>query len=219
LGTSIFASQVDDKETISLIYLRTPIFTPFQRILKRVLDISLSLTLCLILAPIMAIIYIIVKYDSPGPAIISQQRIGQFGKPFAMYKFRSMYVESGADISMVTYIKTADDSRITPAGRIIRRWSLDELPQLVNVIRGDMSLVGPRPELPHIVENYETWQTQRFEVPQGMTGWWQVNGRSDLPMFDNTSYDLHYIENYSIRLDIYILFKTISVVIRGRGAY
>jgi lipopolysaccharide/colanic/teichoic acid biosynthesis glycosyltransferase len=115
--------------------------------------------------------------------------------------------------------KQAGDPRVTRVGRFLRRLSLDELPQLINVLKGDMSLVGPRPELPFLVDQYEPWQRKRFAVPQGMTGWWQINGRSDRPMHLNTEDDLYYVQNYSILLDLQIMFKTIWVVLRGRGAY
>jgi lipopolysaccharide/colanic/teichoic acid biosynthesis glycosyltransferase len=115
--------------------------------------------------------------------------------------------------------KHPDDPRITRLGRFLRRTSLDEMPQLWNVIKGEMSLVGPRPELPSLVAQYEPWQQKRFAVPQGMTGWWQVNGRSDRPMFLNTEDDLYYVQNYSIFLDLQILLKTLWVVLRGKGAY
>jgi len=115
--------------------------------------------------------------------------------------------------------KVKDDPRITPIGAILRRRSLDELPQLINVIKGEMSLVGPRPELPYLVERYEPWQRARFAVPQGMTGWWQIHGRSDKPMHLNTEEDLYYVQNYSLLLDIYILIKTFAVVWSGKGAF
>jgi lipopolysaccharide/colanic/teichoic acid biosynthesis glycosyltransferase len=115
--------------------------------------------------------------------------------------------------------KTANDPRVTRIGRLIRRTSIDELPQLLNVLNGDMSLVGPRPELPWLVEEYEPWQRKRFAVPQGITGWWQINGRSDNPMHKHTEQDLYYIQHYSWWLDILILWRTVSVVLRGKGAY
>jgi lipopolysaccharide/colanic/teichoic acid biosynthesis glycosyltransferase len=115
--------------------------------------------------------------------------------------------------------KVKDDPRVTRVGRFIRRWSLDELPQFFNVLKGDISLVGPRPEMPWLVEEYETWQRKRFAVPQGITGWWQVNGRSDKMMHLHTDEDLYYIQNYSLWLDILILLKTPWVVLRGKGAY
>jgi lipopolysaccharide/colanic/teichoic acid biosynthesis glycosyltransferase len=115
--------------------------------------------------------------------------------------------------------KRPNDPRVTRIGRVLRRYSIDELPQLVNVLRGEMSLVGPRPELPWLVDCYESWQRHRFAVPPGMTGWWQVNGRSDRPMHLNVEDDLYYIRNYSLWLDIIILLRTIPVVLSGKGAY
>jgi lipopolysaccharide/colanic/teichoic acid biosynthesis glycosyltransferase len=115
--------------------------------------------------------------------------------------------------------KMPDDPRITRIGKFLRRTSLDEIPQIFNIIRGEMSLVGPRPELPYLVQMYEPWQHKRFAVPQGVTGWWQVNGRSDKPMHLNTEDDLFYVQNYSILLDIQILLKTVLVVLRGKGAF
>jgi len=119
---------------------------------------------------------------------------------------------------VATY-KRRDDPRVTRVGGILRRSSLDELPQLWNVLRGEMSLVGPRPELPWLVAKYELWQRKRFAVPQGMTGWWQINGRSDRPMYHNTQDDLYYVQNYSLLLDLQILLRTIPKVLRGDGAY
>jgi lipopolysaccharide/colanic/teichoic acid biosynthesis glycosyltransferase len=119
----------------------------------------------------------------------------------------------------IIFQKRPDDPRLTRLGRFLRHYSIDEIPQLVNVLKGEMSLVGPRPELPLIVENYEPWQRKRFAVPPGMTGWWQVRGRSQQPMHLRTEDDLYYIQNYSLLLDLRILWKTIGAVISGRGAY
>ena len=118
-----------------------------------------------------------------------------------------------------SYHKAPGDPRVTRTGKILRHFSLDELPQIFNVLKGDMSLVGPRPELPQLVEKYDRWQRARFTVPQGITGWWQVNGRSNKPMHLNTEYDIYYIQNYSIWFDFYILLKTIPVVITCKGAF
>jgi lipopolysaccharide/colanic/teichoic acid biosynthesis glycosyltransferase len=115
--------------------------------------------------------------------------------------------------------KHPDDSRITPLGRFLRRFSLDELPQLFNILVGSMSLVGPRPELPELVDNYQPWQRERFAIPQGLTGWWQIHGRSDKPMHLHTEEDLYYVQNYSFWLDIQILILTFWTVMRGKGAY
>jgi lipopolysaccharide/colanic/teichoic acid biosynthesis glycosyltransferase len=112
-----------------------------------------------------------------------------------------------------------DDPRITHLGRMLRRTSLDELPQIFNVLKGDMSMVGPRPELPYLVDHYEPWQRQRFAIPQGITGWWQINGRSDKPMHLHTEDDIYYVQNYTLLFDLYILLKTIPTVISGKGAF
>ncbi len=159
--------------------------------------------------------------------LFRQQRVGENGRLFTMYKFRSMVVNAEELQEQVNEVdeeghiihKKPNDPRVTRVGRFIRRYSLDELPQLFNVLKGDMSLVGPRPELPWLVEKYEPWQRKRFAVPQGITGWWQVNGRSDKPMHLHTEDDLFYIQNYSLWLDLLILWKTVWVVLRGKGAY
>jgi lipopolysaccharide/colanic/teichoic acid biosynthesis glycosyltransferase len=153
--------------------------------------------------------------------------VGENGGVFIMYKFRTMVADADQrinqaiqpDSSGVVNHKKPDDPRITRAGRFLRKTSLDELPQLFNVLKGDMSLVGPRPEMPALVERYILWQRERFAVPQGMTGWWQVNGRSSKPLHLNTEDDLYYVRNYSVWLDLQILVKTVWVVIRGRGAF
>lgn len=213
---------------IPLISLRESALTESQRALKRLFDITGSFVLLAIFFPLMLLIALAIKLDSPGPVFFLQERIGEYGRRFKMIKFRSMYRD--AEQRWREFVRYQDngqfnhkhinDPRVTRVGRILRRTSLDELPQLFNVLRGEMSLVGPRPEMPYIaLEAYEPWQWQRFRVPPGMTGWWQVNGRSEKPMHLNTQDDLYYIQNYSFWLDLKILWKTVRVVLRGQGAF
>ena len=210
-----------------LVGLMEPVITGWNRLLKRFFDIAFSSLALLVTAPVFVIIALAIKLESPGPVIFRTKRIGDAGKTFTMYKFRSM-IEGAPDfldtvpvldIKSRPIYKLKDDPRITRVGRFLRRWSLDELPQLINVLKGDMSMVGPRPEQPFITKQYEPWQWQRIQVPPGITGWWQVHGRSELPMHLNTQLDIYYVANYSMILDIKILFLTIFEVIKGRGAY
>ena len=199
----------------------------YQRTIKRLIDISFGIVLLLAAAPAFLVIALIIRLDSHGPVFFRQLRVGERGRLFSIIKFRTMSVDaekrfhevvrSTADGQLVH--KHNDDPRVTRFGRLLRRTSLDEMPQLFNVLVGDMSLVGPRPELPILVEKYEPWQRERLMVPQGMTGWWQVNGRSDKPMHLNTQDDVYYVRNYSLLLDLQILLKTVWVVLRGKGAY
>lgn len=219
---SFFHTVTEDFDGLPLIGLRTPIFTPSERFFKRCLDLLIAVPLVVIGFPIFLAIMIAIKRDSPGPVIFRQQRVGIHGRVFGMYKFRSMVEvidHTKFDETQLNVIKHPDDVRITKVGRFLRRTSLDELPQLLNVIKGEMSLVGPRPELPARVREYNWWQFKRFEVPQGMTGWWQVNGRANRPMHLNTEDDLYYINNYSLWLDIRILWRTARVVLTGEGAF
>jgi exopolysaccharide biosynthesis polyprenyl glycosylphosphotransferase len=205
-----------------LIGLREPVLTPMQRILKRLFDIAFSSAVLLLSWPLFVIIAIAIKLDSPGPVIFRQTRVGQHGRKFTIYKFRTMHINAEEMVRhdpTGQFIKRPDDPRVTRVGRLLRRTSLDELPQFVNVLRGEMSIVGPRPEVLSLAERYEWWQRKRFEVPQGITGWWQITGRSDKPMHMNTEDDLFYISNYSIWLDVKIVARTVISVITGRGAY
>ena len=220
-------ATVEDFNGLPLVGLLDPAISGFDRAIKRCFDLIVTTWLLLLGWPVLLLIALAIKLDSPGPALFVQERIGENGQPFRMVKFRSMVqgadqirgavITRGEDGQVVH--KTPDDPRITRVGRFIRRTSLDELPQLFNVLAGQMSLVGPRPELPWLVENYEFWQRRRFAVPPGITGWWQINGRSNRLMHMHTEDDLYYIQNYSPLLDLHILWRTIGVVLRGNGAF
>jgi lipopolysaccharide/colanic/teichoic acid biosynthesis glycosyltransferase len=175
-----------------------------------------------------ALIAVLIRLDSPGPVFYCPKRVGENGRLFKMIKFRTMVenadqlrhlIDTVDEKGRVVQIKTPDDPRITRLGRFLRRTSLDEWPNFYNVLKGEMSLVGPRPEMPYLVDKYALWQRKRFAVPQGMTGWWQVNGRSDKPMYQHTEEDLYYVQHYSLWLDLQIIGKTVWVVLRGKGAY
>jgi exopolysaccharide biosynthesis polyprenyl glycosylphosphotransferase len=227
LKLALFRTAAEDFAGVPMITMRQPTLNAFERHVKRAFDLVLGTIGLLIALPFMALTAVAIRLDSRGPVVYRQPRVAENGEPFQMYKFRSMI--EGADEMLEQQIyftehgellfKQRDDPRITHVGRFLRRFSLDELPQFVNVLKGEMSLVGPRPELPWIVERYEPWQWQRLSVPQGMTGWWQVNGRSDKPMHLHTEEDLYYIQNYSLLLDLQILWSTIGAVLRGRGAF
>jgi exopolysaccharide biosynthesis polyprenyl glycosylphosphotransferase len=212
---------------IPLIGLREPVIEGMPRLAKRVFDLVVGGILLIVLSPFLGGVALLIRLDSTGPAIFRQQRVGENGRLFDMFKFRTMV--AGAETQQAEVVvmtedgqvlhKRKDDPRVTRMGRFLRRYSLDELPQLWNVLRGELSMVGPRPEMPWLVEKYDSWQRKRFAVPQGLTGWWQINGRSDKPMHLNTDYDLYYVYNYSLWLDIQILLRTPMAVLRGRGAF
>ncbi len=224
---ALFRATIDDFGGIPMINLRDPALNDYQRLAKRIFDLVIGGGLTLAAMPVMALTALAIKLDSRGPVLFRQKRVGENGRQFDMYKFRSMVVNAEQLQAQINQVdeeghvvhKVANDPRVTRVGRFIRHWSLDEFPQFFNVIKGDISLVGPRPELPWLVEDYEPWQRKRFAVPQGLTGWWQVNGRSDKMMHLHTDEDLYYVQNYSLWLDIYILIKTPWVVLKGKGAY
>ena len=224
---ALYRATVEDFGGLPMINLRDPALNDVQRLVKRIFDLTLAGILTAIVFVPMAIITLLIKLDSDGPVFFRQQRVGENGRLFSMYKFRSMVQGADEMLHDMTEVfedgsvlfKKADDPRVTNIGRFLRHTSLDELPQLFNVLKGDMSLVGPRPELPWLVGQYEPWQHKRLAVPQGMTGWWQINGRADKPLHLHTEEDLYYVQNYSLWMDIYILLKTPWVVVRGKGAY
>jgi exopolysaccharide biosynthesis polyprenyl glycosylphosphotransferase len=207
-----------------LLGLKEPAISPLQRAAKRSLDLLIVLPAMLLALPLMGLISLIVWLDSGGPIFFAQNRVGERGQLFKMWKFRTMVTDPAVHArvqqrSSNGFYKHPDDPRVTRIGRFLRRTSLDELPQLFNIMRGDMSLVGPRPELPELVAQYQPWQRRRLAVPQGLTGWWQINGRSDKPLHLHVEEDLYYIQNYSLWLDLQILCRTLGVVVRGKGAY
>jgi exopolysaccharide biosynthesis polyprenyl glycosylphosphotransferase len=209
-------AQISGLTDLPTIELRRGAFGFWQEAAKRTIDVVASVLLSIVCLPLALVIAMVVRRQTGDSAVFRQERIGVNSRPFILYKFRSMrsdaepYAEAPDD---------EDDPRITPIGRWLRRFSLDEIPQLWNVIKGEMSLVGPRPEMPFIVQQYEPWQRRRLEVKPGLTGLWQILGRKDLPLRENIEYDFYYIRNRSLLLDLVIVLKTIGVVLRGRGAY
>lgn len=199
----------------------------WQRVVKRLVDFIIGSLLLIILSPLFILIGIAIKINSNGPIFHIQERIGRNGRKFKMYKFRSMYADaekrlaeliSKSDVNGPIF-KMKHDPRITKVGRLLRRFSIDELPQLINVVKGEMSLVGPRPPLEREVIQYEKWQLRRVDVTPGMTGLWQVSGRSDLSFEKMVELDIYYIEHWSLWFDIKILLKTPFVVLTGKGSY
>jgi exopolysaccharide biosynthesis polyprenyl glycosylphosphotransferase len=224
---ALLRSEVESFGESLVIGIREPVIQGVDRAIKRAFDLAVSLIVLLAAWPLFLVIWIAIKLDSSGPAIYRAERVGENGRLFEMLKFRTMVEHAESlqlDVSAqdhegrVVY-KTKDDPRVTRVGRFLRRFSLDELPQLINVVKGEMSLVGPRPEQPFIAQDYDHWQTERLAVPPGVTGWWQISGRSDLPMHLNVHLDLYYVRNYSLFLDVKILVRTLMVVLRGAGAY
>ncbi len=220
--------EVDTLNGIPLIGLREMQLSKHQLIIKRGMDVVLSALALIALLPLMGLIALAIKVDSPhGPVLFRQVRIGKNGRPFHLYKFRSMIPEADLIKQHLKDLNEADgplfkirnDPRLTRVGRILRRFSLDELPQLVNVLRGEMSLVGPRPALPEEVAHYEPWHHKRLTVTPGITGLWQISGRSDLSFDEMMLLDVYYVENWSLLLDLRILLLTIPKVILGEGAY
>ena len=209
-------SRVDLIGDFPLLELGSGEPSPFYFFVKRVMDLTIAVVLILLTLPLWVLIAIGIKLDSKGPVFFKQERVGYKGKKFTLYKFRTMFVHTPPFSEAP---RNEDDPRITKFGRFLRRTSLDELPQLINVIKGEMSLVGPRPEMPFIVERYSKWERKRLDVKPGITGLWQILGRKNLPLQENIHYDFYYIKNRSIVLDLMILLKTIPAVLKSKGAY
>lgn len=208
-------------------FTRSSAWDGWQGYTKRMLDVVGAIVLLVILAPVMAAIAIAIKLDSPGSVIFGQTRCGKDGIPFTFYKFRGMVADAEARKHELLAFNEADgplfkmrhDPRVTRVGRFIRATSLDELPQIWNVLKGDMSLVGPRPGVPSEVDQYAPWHRQRMAVVGGMTGLWQVSGRSELSFEQMVHLDIEYVERWSLWLDIVILLRTAKAVLTTRGAF
>ena len=219
--------QVEEIGGIPMIGLKESSISGISQLSKRTVDVIISVLLLVIFAPIMALIALIIKLESPGPVFFAQERAGKNGKLFTIYKFRSMVVDpEGQRESLQVFneangpwFKIKNDPRLTRIGKWLRRSSLDELPQLYNVMVGDMSLIGPRPPLPAEVEQYQDWHKRRLEIAPGLTGLSQVSGRSELTFDEVALLDIYYIENWSAALDTKIFLQTIPKVIFGSGAY
>ena len=203
--------------------------------LKRALDLILTSLILIAFSPWLLLIMLAIKIGSPGPVFCKQMRLGERGEPFTFYKFRSMYVNTD-DVEHRSYVKNlikagnpyeidengkplfkiSDDGRVTRVGKLIRKYSVDEFPQLFNVLRGEMSLVGPRPPLPHEYKDYSNWHKKRLDGIPGITGLWQVSGKNRIPFEEMVKLDIHYLKNWSLWLDLKIILRTIPVMLDGR---
>jgi lipopolysaccharide/colanic/teichoic acid biosynthesis glycosyltransferase len=196
-------------------------------VIKRLLDVLGAVLGIVVFSPLMILAPILIKLSSRGPALFVQERVGKDCVAFRMYKYRTMVENAedlladlvGADIAEEPLLKIRNDPRVTPIGRVLRRWSIDELPQLINVLKGDMSLVGPRPEEVRLLPYYSSWQMKRFLAKPGVTGPAQTGGRADLPLDKRAQLEVDYIQHYSLARDIQILLQTIPAVLRGLGSY
>jgi exopolysaccharide biosynthesis polyprenyl glycosylphosphotransferase len=214
-------------EGLPMLHVDLPQYAGVNHTIKRGIDLVLAGFAFLLLSPVLALVAIAVRLDSPGPVLFRQERIGRAGEPFTMFKFRSMVTDAEARLAELQranegaglLFKMRDDPRITRVGAFIRRYSLDELPQLFNVLNGSMSLIGPRPPLPREVAAYEGRVNRRLLIKPGITGLWQVSGRSNLSWEESVKLDLYYVENWSVTTDFVILLRTIRAVLRRDGAY
>jgi len=215
---------------LALLHVAAPQHRGARRVVKDLWERAAALLALVLLSPLLAVVAVAIRLDSAGPAFFRQTRVGRHGRPFTMVKYRTMCVDAEqrlADLQAVAaaaqpghvLFKLQADPRITRVGRILRRYSLDELPQLLNVVRGEMALVGPRPALPSELERYDEDPYRRLVVTPGLTGLWQVSGRSDLSWEESVRLDLDYVDNWSLGLDLVILLRTVGAVFRHTGAY
>jgi exopolysaccharide biosynthesis polyprenyl glycosylphosphotransferase len=231
-------ASLDGFGGIAVIHLGNPSLGDGQRIVKRIFDVLVASILLIVFSPLLMIIAIAIKFESPGPIIFRQIRVGENGNPFTMFKFRSMYMNSDDSIHRIHMtrvikenitpdqletnnngsLKLLGDPRITRVGNFIRKTSIDEIPQLFNVLRGEMSLVGPRPPLPYELELYQEWHMRRLETLPGITGLWQVRGRNRVSFDEMVRMDLEYVEKQSLWTDVVILLQTPFALISTRGA-
>ena len=224
---SLGGVDVEAINGIPLIGIKQTALTGFNLVIKRSFDLLFTIPFVILTSPLWALVAIAIKLDSPGPVFFKQERAGRSGKPFPVYKFRSMCVGAEAEQTKLLdqneasgpIFKIRDDPRRTRVGRLIRRTSIDELPQFINVLRGEMSVVGPRPPLFSEVAEYQEWQRKRLEIQPGVTGLWQVSGRSDLTFDEMVMLDIYYGENWSLGSDIRIVLRTVPQVLFGDGAY
>ena len=212
---------------LPLLHMDHPEFTGGRRLIKAAFDRTFALTSLLLLSPLFAIVCMIIRCSDGAPALFRQVRVGQDGRPFTLFKFRTMVPDAESQKEQLAALNETDavlfkirnDPRVTRFGAWLRRWSVDELPQLINVLLGDMSLAGPRPALPEEAALYGDHVKRRLVVKPGITGLWQVNGRSNLCWDESVRLDLRYVENWSFMLDLQILWKTGSAILGGSGAY
>jgi exopolysaccharide biosynthesis polyprenyl glycosylphosphotransferase len=227
--TDVAGPRIDIRpvEGLPLMHVELPNFEGGKHLLKRAFDVVVSAAAIVATLPVWLTVAVLIALDDRGPVLFRQQRVGKDGRLFAMVKFRSMVPTAESDLAALTdrdegagvLFKVREDPRVTRVGRILRKYSLDELPQLWNILRGDMSIVGPRPPLSREVSRYEDHVHRRLYIKPGLTGLWQINGRSDLSWEESVRLDLYYVANWSLATDLVIMWRTVKVVLRPRGAY